>query len=49
MTISVTVVAVSSALIYIARTFRRVGKTQQIKMAESVYKDLKQLEKDLSD
>jgi hypothetical protein len=45
----VAVIVVSSALIYTARTFRRVGKTQQIKMAESVYKDLKQLEKELSD
>lgn len=45
----VAVIVVSSALIYTARTFRRVGKTQQIKMAESVYKHLKQLEKELSD
>jgi hypothetical protein len=39
--------AVVLALIFTGLTFRRVGKTEQIKMAEGTYKDLKELEKEL--
>jgi hypothetical protein len=41
-------IAAAFALVYTALTFKRVGKTEQIKRGESTYKDLKELEKDYS-
>lgn len=42
-------IATASALFFTIGSFRRIRKTEEVRLAESVFKDIRALEKDLSD